>query len=77
VRDGEQWEVRKTINLWAKKQRSEFCTVIDHEVSESEFLDLVKQHSFILCVEGGGIDPSPKSWQTLYHGAIPIVKKLP
>lgn len=31
-------------------------------------------HSFVLCVEGGGVDPSPKAWQVLEQGAIPIIR---
>ena len=44
-------------------------------MSEDEFTRLIEQHAFVLCVEGGGIDPSPKAWLTLLHGAIPIIKR--
>jgi hypothetical protein len=28
-------------------------------------------------VEGGGFDPSPKAWQAIQYGAIPIIRKTP
>jgi hypothetical protein len=75
VRTGKQWEMRKQITSWAKEYWGEFCTVIEHDVAEDEFLRLVKEHTFVLCAEGGGIDPSPKAWQSILHGAIPIIRE--
>jgi hypothetical protein len=37
----------------------------------------VEAASFVLCVEGGGLDPSPKAWTALLHGAIPILRDTP
>lgn len=29
---------------------------------------------FIACIHGGGIDPSPKAWEALMVGTIPIIQ---
>ena len=76
VRDGAQWEPRKVISKTAKRDWSSFTTVLDEDVAEDEFLNLIQRHSFVLCAEGGGLDPSPKAWQALLHGAIPIIRKI-
>lgn len=36
---------------------------------------LMQSHAFVLCAEGGGVDPSPKAWQAILHGAIPIIRR--
>jgi hypothetical protein len=77
TRPGPQWDVRRQVSALATGHWAEWCTVVDHEVPEPEFLALAEQHAFVLCVEGGGLDPSPKAWQSLLHGAIPIVRDSP
>jgi hypothetical protein len=32
---------------------------------------------FILCVHGGGLDPSPKAWESLLLGTIPVMQHFP
>ena len=43
----------------------------------SHLLDVTEQllaeHAFVLCVRGGGLDPSPKAWTALIHGAVPLI----
>lgn len=73
VREGEQWETRRHVTAMAKAHWQDWCTVLDEEVSEDEFVELVEAHAFVLCVPGGGLDPSPKAWKSLLHGAIPII----
>lgn len=75
IRTGPQWDMRRRVTRLAQTDWSKWCTVLDEEVSEKEFLKLVEQHSFVLCVDGGGVDPSPKAWQTILHGAIPIIRE--
>lgn len=74
VRDGQQWQVRKDVTEIALKNWQNFTTVITDEVTEPEFIELIRQHSFVICAQGGGLDPSPKAWLALYYGAIPIIK---
>ena len=35
----------------------------------------ISEHRFVICAEGGGLDPSPKAWVSLIHGAIPIIRR--
>ena len=42
-------------------------------VSRKEYLALVASVPFVACVHGGGLDPSPKAWEALLVGTIPII----
>ena len=35
---------------------------------------MVVTYPFIACVHGAGIDPSPKAWEALLVGTIPIIQ---
>ena len=74
IREGKQWEIRKQVSDLASGQWKDYCTLLADEVSESHFFELCRAHKFVICVEGGGFDPSPKAWHALLNGAIPIVK---
>lgn len=73
VRQGPQWEPRRTVSHLAKEYWNEFCSVVDTELSEAEYRDQLEKHRFVLCVEGGGLDPSPKVWHAILAGCIPII----
>lgn len=75
VREGQQWEARKAITDTAKAHWASFTTILDEDIPEDAFLNLIDAHSFVLCAEGGGLDPSPKAWQALLRGAIPIIRR--
>ena len=75
VRDGGQWDLRKRVSMLADQRWPDFVTVLNDELSEPDFLAQLSQHMFVICAQGGGQDPSPKAWQALLHGAIPIIKK--
>jgi hypothetical protein len=38
-----------------------------------EFKDMLLHSKFTLCPHGGGIDPSPRCWEALLCGSIPII----
>lgn len=42
-----------------------------------DFLKAAATVPFILCPHGGGIDPSPKAWESIFLGTIPIIKMSP
>lgn len=73
IRDDKQCDTRRYVSKLAKAHWSDFCTCLDHEVPEAEFVELLRKFAFVLCVEGGGIDPSPKAWQAIMFGAVPII----
>ncbi len=75
VREGDQWELRKSVNVIAATHWASWTHCPGEEVPELEFLNLLQRHSFVLCVEGGGLDPSPKAWLALLNGAVPIIRR--
>lgn len=77
VREGAQWQLRKQVTACAKTHWGPFCHLVEHELPEAAFLELCTRHAFVLCAEGGGLDPSPKAWQAILHGAIPIIRRTP
>jgi hypothetical protein len=77
MRAGPQWEARRQAAALARGPWAGFVTQAEVELSEAEFLAGCAQHSFVLCVEGGGLDPSPKAWTALLCGAIPIIRHSP
>lgn len=77
IRDGAQWEPRRKVSALAAGPWAEVTTRPAGDLPEAGFLAAVEAHSFVLCVEGGGLDPSPKAWTALLHGAIPILRDSP
>jgi hypothetical protein len=52
-----------------------FCDV--RHPDPSDFLTVLREYPFLLCVHGGGIDPSPKAWMALLSGVIPVMQRYP
>lgn len=77
IRDGAQWDLRRRISELATGPWADFTTHASEELSEPAFLAEVETHSFVICGEGGGLDPSPKAWTAILHGAIPIIRDTP
>jgi hypothetical protein len=75
VREGAQWDLRRGVSQLCRDDFAAVCTILKDEVPESRFVELVEQHAFVICAEGGGLDPSPKAWQALLHGAIPVIRR--
>lgn len=75
VREGAQWQTRKNVSAYCRSDGADLCTVIEEEVSLEAYIQAQQQHAFVLCVEGGGLDPSPKAWTSMRHGAIPIIRR--
>jgi hypothetical protein len=75
VRPGPQWDLRRAVTARTQTDWAAFCTSPTREMPEPEFLALMQSHAFVICAEGGGLDPSPKAWLAILHGAIPIIRK--
>ena len=75
IRPGDQWDARRKVSALAEQAWKDWCTQLDTDLSELAFTRLISEHSFVICVEGGGVDPSPKAWLALLYGAIPIIKR--
>ncbi len=77
TRVGAQWDTRRLVSELCRGPWRDFCTLLEEEVPEARFVQEMRRHAFVLCVEGGGLDPSPKAWQAIEHGAIPIIRQTP
>jgi len=77
VREGAQWETRRRVRNLAVTSWVELCVNLDEEVTFKEYGRLLENFDFVLCPEGGGLDPSPKAWEAMLRGCIPIVRRTP
>jgi len=69
-----QWDARKKVSKLCLSSWKDIVYYKD-ELNENEFKIALLNSQFVICVNGGGIDPSPRVWQALLCGCIPIVKK--
>lgn len=58
----------------SKLFHSNAFTYVNESVSPSRYRYLTHNHRFVLCPRGNGVD-THRFWETLYRGAVPIVKK--
>ncbi|WPT12838.1 hypothetical protein PSENEW3_00002679 [Picochlorum sp. SENEW3] len=61
--------VRRLCESW------EFCDPKSELPRGDAYLFTLMDYSFLLCPHGGGLDPSPKAWEAIALGVIPIIKK--
>ena len=73
-RSSDQWDTRRRVTELARGPWSSFTTVQSGRSTLREFRRELQQHPFTLCVEGGGIDPSPKAFEALLQGSIPVIR---
>jgi hypothetical protein len=73
VRQGPQWERRRTVSGFAKQDWSDFCQLEPEELSFRRWKKLTAAYPFGFCVEGGGLSPSPKFFELLCMKTIPII----
>lgn len=72
-RQGPQWEDRNRVAAYCKSEWSGFVEYAE-ELEPADFRRKLMSAQFCLCVHGGGIDPSPRAWEALLCGAIPILE---
>jgi hypothetical protein len=76
IRGGAQWEKRKLVSDLAARNWSGFVDCIE-DIPKTEYAYIIRDYSFVLCVQGGGLDPSPKAWAAILNGCIPIIETSP
>ncbi len=69
-----QWEDRRRVELYCKTVWSSFAKLHEDEISPVVLYEYMGKSKFCICVHGGGIDPSPKAWEAILCGAIPILE---
>ena len=69
-------------NLRLCMSRPDICDAAYKEVPKANdmiggdaWAMLVSGYQFLVCTHGGGIDTSPKSWQSLLLGTIPVIER--
>ena len=81
VRDGQgQWRKRGEVANFCKQTPWCISPANEHPeggVNHSTFMNYLASVPFIACVQGGGIDPSPKAWESMLVGTIPIIERSP
>lgn len=75
-RTGPQWKDRKRVTKLCKTKWQGFVTHAD-TLSWESFRETLLASRFCICVRGGGYDPSPRAWQALLCGCIPIIRRSP
>jgi hypothetical protein len=76
-----QFQDRVSVARACQEQLTDICVHIEQShgsretVPEGKWAIEVAKHQFHLCVHGGGHDTSPKSWETMLFGTIPIMER--
>lgn len=74
IRNEPQFNYRTIIHNLCITKLKHFSKSLSNEITESEFKNHLLNSKFTLCVRGGGLDLSPKFWQCILCGTIPIIK---
>lgn len=75
IRNDKQHDTRRKVNELCRSEWSSWTTLVEDIVPIEEYFKLIQSHTFVLCVHGGGLDPSPKAFHTLLNGSIPIIRE--
>jgi GR25 family glycosyltransferase involved in LPS biosynthesis len=78
MRGGEQWNLRMKVKSLCEEEWSTFVKYNEEGTLQyDELMKSMRMAKFCLCVRGGGYDPSPKCWEALMNGCIPIIEHSP
>jgi len=69
-----QMHDRMRVSQLAAAKWKSLCVSPDRLLPYQEYFECLSKYQFIFCVHGGGIDPSPKAWEAILLGAIPIIQ---
>ena len=63
-------------NLVDKMEKTKWNEIVEYvpHIDKDVFLETLSSYTFTLCVNGGGLDPSPKAFEAIIAGSIPIIK---
>jgi len=68
-----QWDDRKKVNNYCSTIWAPYVQFFTY-LNDLNFKAKLLESKFVLCVHGGGLDPSPKIWQALLCGCMPIIQ---
>jgi hypothetical protein len=74
IRQGPQWDDRVTVRNLSKTSWRSF---VDYgEFPNQKICEVLNNYSFTFCAKGGGLEPNPKAFTSIYCGVIPIIKRF-
>lgn len=77
LRDGRgQWADRQHVQDLCVRNWSNMCNS-PSGLNTTGLWQAMQAVPFVLCAHGGGLDPSPKAWEALLLGSIPIIQHFP
>lgn len=65
---------RLIVNKLCNNEWKSIVTFLQN-INNNDFINTLSKYTFTLCVQGGGLDPSPKAFEAIIAGSIPIIKK--
>lgn len=68
-----QWADRFCVKRLCETSWRDHYLPVREDVSHQQYLDILSNNMFSVCVHGGGLDPNPKLWESLLVGSIPII----
>ena len=69
-----QWEERGFVMNLCQNNWKDYYVETSH-LPHNEYLTIMSENLFTICVHGGGLDVNPKLFESLLIGVIPIIKK--
>jgi hypothetical protein len=63
-------------HVYCDQKWKQFCNSTSAPEKEDYFNE-IRQYPFVLCINGGGMDPNPQLWTALLVGTIPIIISFP
>lgn len=70
-----QWDERLLVKHLYETSWKLNCLQDIGQINHKQYLEILGNNMFSLCVHGGGLDPNPKLWEALLVGSIPIIRK--
>jgi hypothetical protein len=75
LRKGRQWSNRCLVTRRCVNDWKDCCEELKNEVSINDFRLLLTNYTFVLCVNGGGLEVAPKIYDAFLSGVYPIVQR--
>lgn len=71
----DQFVERRRVLERCRLNWTDFC--VHRSLSKETFFENLREYPFVQCVHGGGLDPSPKAFEAMLSGTIPIIQHYP
>lgn len=74
--DSPEWGKRRRVLALCNSTWKAFADA-PGPIDPDEYSNTLARYPFTMCVQGGGLDPSPQAWQAIMAGSIPIMEYSP